>query len=341
MKKNTGIKQYFLKLLCLFLSGTPGLTEKNVRAEIYHVRSADEAKTSLLKAQPGDEIILANGNYHDFKLNLSATGVPEKAIVLMAETTGQVVLTGEPGLNFTGSYIEVRDLTFANCKIVNGKHGLVQFDHSTHCRLTACRFEHIDPGKYSTVSFRNTANDNRLDHCRFIDIRYRSVKIIIDRNALISGPPSRNRIDHNLFQDVPVMGQNGAETIQIGQAAIPLADLYPETLVENNLFIRCDGEIEIISVKSSGNIIRNNLFRDCQGEVVNRTGHENVFEGNRFENCTGGIRLSNHGHRVTNNVMVRCKEAGIRLYYGTADTKHPAAYLPVYGCVIANNTIVD
>lgn len=316
-------------------------TAGTIQAEIFRIKSADEAKAVLLKVMPGDEIILANGTYPDFKLNFSAAGQAEKAIVFRAENPGQVILTGEPGLNLTGSYIEVRGLTFTNCKIVNAKQGLVQFDHSTHCRLTDCIFEHINPGNYSTVSFRNTANDNRLDHCKFIDIHYRSVKIIIDRNSLISGPPARNRIDHNLFQDVPLMGQNGAETVQIGQSAIPLADLYVETLVENNLFVRCDGEIEIISVKSSGNTIRNNLFRDCQGEVVNRTGHENVFEGNRFENCEGGIRLSNHGHRVTNNVMVRCKEAGIRLYYGTADTKHPAAYLPVYGCVITNNTIVD
>jgi hypothetical protein len=39
--------------------------------------------------------------------------------------------------------------------------------------------------------------------------------------------------------------------------------------------------------------------------------------------------------------MIRCKETGIRLYYGTPDTKHPAAYLPVYGCIITNNTVVD
>jgi poly(beta-D-mannuronate) lyase len=340
MRNNAVTNNNLIRFISLLLLVT-GLTAGTVKSEIFHVRSADEANAGLLKSQPGDEIILENGTYPDFKLNFSAMGQPEKPIVFRAETPGQVVLTGQPGLNLTGSYIEVQGLTFKNCEVVTSKQGLVQFDHSSHCRLTGCRFEHINPGNYSTISFRNAANDNRLDHCRFIDIHYRSVKIIIDKNSLISGPPSRNRIDHNLFQDVPLMGQNGAETVQIGQSAIPLADLYPETVVENNLFLRCDGEIEIISVKSSGNIIRNNLFRDCKGEVVNRTGHENIFEGNRFENCTGGIRLSNHGHRVTNNVMIRCKETGIRLYYGTPDTKHPAAYLPVYGCVITNNTVVD
>ena len=332
----------FLGQLCLLtVSCLLVLITKPVQAETIRVKSADEAKAAVQRAKPGDEIVLANGSYQDFKLNLSANGESGRPIVLRSETPGQVILTGQPELDFTGSYIEVWGLTLANCEEVTGKRGIIQFKHSTHCRLTNCRFEHVKPGNHATVNFRDAAKDNRLDHCRFIDIHYRSVKVIIDKNSLLEGPPARNRIDHNLFQDVPPLGQNGAETVQIGQAAIPLADLYTETLVENNLFLRCDGEIEIISVKSTGNTIRNNLFRDCQGELVNRTGHENVFEGNRFENCTGGIRLSNHGHRVSNNVMIHCKEAGIRLYYGTPDTKHPAAYLPVYGCVITNNTIVD
>jgi len=334
-------KRHFFEIMCFILLWITGMNIKTVQAEIFRVKSADEAKVVLQHIHPGDEIVLTNGSYPDFKLNLSAKGEPGKPIVLKAETAGQVILTGQPELNFTGSYLEVHGLTLTNCEYAIGKGSPVKFDRCSNCRLTGCLFEHIMPGSYATVNFLNVAKDNRLDHCRFIDIHYRSVKVIIGKNSLIEGPPARNRIDHNLFQNVPLMGQNGAETVQIGQSAIPLADLYPETLVENNIFLRCNGEIEIISVKSSGNTIRNNLFRDCQGELVNRTGHENIFEGNRFENCTGGIRLSNHGHLVSNNVMIRCKEAGIRIYYGTPDTKHPAAYLPVYGCVITNNTIVD
>lgn len=350
MRTNEIIKEFqtptlernFLRLLrLLIVLWVIGLTTIPVQAETIRVKSADEAKAGLQRAQPGDEIVLANGSYPDFKLNLSATGEAARPIVLRAELPGKVILTGQPELDFTGSYIEVRDLTLINCELIAAKRGLIQFDNSTHCRLTGCRFEHVKPGYYATVNFRNAASDNRLDHCRFIDIRYRSIIVLVDDNSLHEGPPARNRIDHNLFQDVPPMGKNGAETIQIGQSAIPYADLRTETLVENNLFVRCNGEGEIISVKSTGNTIRHNEFRDCQGEVVNRTGHENVYEGNRFENCNGGIRLSNHGHRVTGNVMIRCRETGIILYYGTADTQHPAAYLPVYGCVITNNTIVD
>jgi hypothetical protein len=317
------------------------LTQKSAQAEIIRVRSADEAQEALQRARPGDEIVLSKGSYPDFKLKLAVNGEADRPIVFRAESQGQVILTGKTELDFVGSYLEIHDLVFNNCELVKQKRGLIQFDHSSHCRLTGCRFEHIKPGYYATVNFRNKACDNRVDHCRFIDIQYRSIIVLIDDNSLREGPPARNHIDHNLIQDVPPMNKNGAETIQLGQSAIPYADLFTETLVEKNLFLRCDGEDEIISVKSTGNIIRNNIFRDCKGEIVNRTGHENIFEGNRFENCTGGIRLSNHGHTVTNNVMIGCKETGIILFYGTPDTKHPAAYLPVYGCIISNNTLVD
>lgn len=332
------IPRLLLLITVLWISG---ITIKSARAEIIQVKSADEAQTALKKAKPGDEIVLAKGSYPDFKLNLAANGEPDRPIILRAESPGEVVLSGETELDFAGSYLEIRDLVLNNCELVKAKRGVIQFDHSSHCRLTGCRFEHIKPGYYSTVNFRNRACDNRVDHCRFTDIQYRSIIVLIDDNSLREGPPARNRIDHNLIQDVPPMNANGAETIQIGQSAIPYADLFTETLVENNLFLRCDGEDEIISVKSTGNVIRNNIFRDCKGEIVNRTGHENTFDGNRLENCNGGIRLSNHGHIVTNNVMIGCKETGIILYYGTPDTKHPAAYLPVYGCVVTNNTIVD
>ena len=348
MRTNKNLKEYqpliphrnYLRLLCLSFLWLPGLTPRYVQAETIRVKSAYEAQNAIQQARPGDEILLANGSYKDFKLNLSATGEATRPIIVRAESPGKAILIGQPAIDFTGSYIEVHDLVFNNCELVASKRGIIQFDRGSHCRLTGCLFEHIKPGYYATVNFRNGAKDNRIDHCRFTDIRYRSIIVLVDDNSLCEGPPARNRIDHNLFKDVPPMGKNGAETIQIGQSAIPYADLHTETLVENNLFVHCDGEGEIISVKSTGNTIRHNVFRDCSGEVVNRTGHENVYEGNRFENCIGGIRLSNHGHRVTNNVMIRCK-TGIILYHGTPDTQHPAAYLPVYGCVITNNTIVD
>jgi poly(beta-D-mannuronate) lyase len=305
------------------------------------VKTAEEAQAAGRAAGPGDEIVLSAGEYPDCLLELAAAGTAEKPVVLRGEKPGAAVFTGRSHLRIAGRFLEVRDLVWRDCAARPDLKNPVDFDGSEHCRVTGCRFEHTRCGSVALVVFRRAATENRLDHCRFFDTQFVTLRVVIDDHSLQFGPPLRNRIDHNVFQDVPPLGRNGAETIQIGQDAIPYADLRPETLVERNLFVHCDGEIEIISVKSGNNIIRENVFRDCAGEVVNRTGSENVYLGNRFENCVGGVRLSNHGHRVENNVIIGCREAGIRLLFGTPDTRHPAAYLPVYGCLIAHNTIVD
>ena len=313
-----------------------------VDAKMLPAKSASEAEAAAKLAREGDEIVLADGQYKDLKLRLSGMGTAEKPIVLRAKKDGGASLTGSPSIELTGRYIVVQGLVFKDCTLASGSQGAVVFAGCSHSRLTGCRFENSQlPHGGAVVSFRNAAKDNRADHNCFLKTRYKAIVVVVDDAALKKGPPLGNRIDHNLFQDTPRYGKNGAETIQIGQRAIPYSDQRPETVVEDNQFVRCNGEAEIISVKTSGNTIRNNVFRDNLGEVVMRHGHNNSVTGNRFEGGSGGIRVSGHGHTVTGNTLSGCAATGIRLYYGTPDVKHPASYLPVYDCVISGNTIAD
>lgn len=321
---------------------TCGLVVTSVGAATLRVTTPAEIAAAAIRVQPGDEIVLADGEYRDVTLKLALAGKPGQVITLRAEHAHGAVLTGSPGIEVTGDHIEVRGLAFKDCVFKTGTRGALNFNGAGHSRATECSFENSTlPGGVALVSFRNGAHDNRVDHCRFVNTRYRSVVVVVDDNSLKNGPPVRNRIDHNLFQDVPPLNANGAETIQLGQRAIPHSDLRPETLVEDNEFVRCNGEAEIISVKTTGNTIRNNVFRDNKGELVMRHGHHNTVTGNRFVGGSGGIRLSGHGHVITGNQITGCRGTGLRLYYGTPDLKHPASYLPVYDCVITDNTIVD
>ena len=311
-------------------------------AATLNVKTAEEATAAAGKAVAGDEIVLADGEFASLKLKLEGKGEEGKPITLRAENKGGAVVNGSPEILITGDYVTVQGLAFKDCKFTTGTRGAVIFDGSGNSRLTDCSFENSAmAGTTALVYFRNGAHDNRLDNSQFKNIRYRSVCVVVDDDSLKNGPPVRNRIDHNLFQDVPPFNANGAETIQIGQRAIPHSDMRPETLVEENEFVRCDGEAEIISVKTSGNVIRNNTFRDNVGELVMRHGHSNTVTGNSFEGGSGGIRLSGHAHVVTGNTMKGCEGTGIRMYYGTPDLKHPASYLPVYDCVVEGNTIED
>jgi parallel beta-helix repeat protein len=152
--------------------------------------------------------------------------------------------------------------------------------------------------------------------------------------------PRKTIIRDNLFEDVPPIGENGRETIQVGQNQPVYGTVQANTLVKNNRFVRCNGEAEIISNKCSGNHYTGNIFIDCGGELVMRGGSGCTIESNRFEGCSGGIRLSGKNHIVRNNVIWKSRGTGIRLLYGVSDTP-PAFYQAVSGCMIENNTIVN
>ena len=71
-------------------------------------------------------------------------------------------------------------------------------------------------------------------------------------------------------------------------------------LVENNLFERVDVDSETISVKSSGNIIRQNTFLDCRSRPTNRFGNKNSWHANWIENCRG-MWIYGAGHELVGN----------------------------------------
>jgi hypothetical protein len=154
------------------------------------------------------------------------------------------------------------------------------------------------------------------------------------------GVPIGNVIRNNHFQDIPRAGKNGRETVKIGTNQPTFGHVVVGTIVEENVFDRCNGEAEIISNKCAGNIYRRNVFNQCDGELVMRGGANCLIEGNRFFAGKGGIRLCGTGHVVKDNVIVNSHGTGIRLYFGM--TKGQGGHYQAAGqCVIANNTIVN
>jgi poly(beta-D-mannuronate) lyase len=108
-------------------------------------------------------------------------------------------------------------------------------------------------------------------------------------------------------------------------------------VIEYNLFERCDGESEIISVKSNGNHLRGNTFSNCRGELVLRHGHRNVMNGNWFLGGSGGVRLQGKDQVVVNNYFDRLSGAGVTMMDGTEDE----FYSRVERALVAHNTFVN
>src|SRR3546814_11710127 len=70
---------------------------------------ADQAqyKTAVNKAQPGDTIILADGEWRDFQIVFTGTGTAAKPIALTAQTKGKVLITGQSNLRIGGKHLPI------------------------------------------------------------------------------------------------------------------------------------------------------------------------------------------------------------------------------------------
>ncbi len=300
-------------------------------------------------AQPGDRIILQGSEWKDVRLRVTCTGTAAKPIQIFPEQAGGLNITGFSNLLISGKYVTISGLHFKNGQAKKGN--VISFsdgkDVANHCRLTKSDITSFNPANrmddnhWITISGKN----NRLDHCSFID----KTNIGVTLAVLMDDDRSRqsfHSIDSNYFGLRKPLGSNGGETIRIGVSQH--CTFYSNTDIHNNIFENCDGETEIISVKSCGNKVRNNLFKECQGSVVLRHGNDNVIDGNLFlgngKTGTGGVRVINEEQLVVNNYFYRCTGTGFRapLAIMNGVPNSPAnRYLPVRNALIANNTFYD
>ena len=255
----------------------------------------------------GDTLVMPNGSYDNLSLTIQGTGTASQPIVLRASTAGKVFLGGSSNATMKGQYIEVKGLRFEGT--YTGKNHIVQFDaSSSHCRLTECTIEGYNPTDATKdlkwVSLKGL--ENRVDHCSFAGKTNMGTLLVV---WLEEDVVPRHEIDHNYFgarvanTDGDGKALNGQEIIRIGDSGSSMQDAC--CVVENNLFEECDGEMEMISNKSCGNIYRNNTVLNCAGTITLRHGNRCVVENNRFygnnKSATGGVRIIGEGHTVRNN----------------------------------------
>jgi parallel beta-helix repeat protein len=310
------------------------LSEDEARADVpsreFEIKTPTELASRIKSAKPGDVLVLPAGTLKDWTVDVRTSGTKDAPITIKGQGRDKTILTGKSAIRINGSsYVHLKDFTFSD-----NAGTAVDFRSTRHCSVRQVRFTKIKAR--SIINISGNGRNNQIASCHFS--KNPSKNIVIS----IGGPkaPVETVIRDNLFEDVPPLGGNGRETIQIGQSQTLYGSVKAYTLVENNRFVRCNGEGEVISNKSSNNRYIGNLFLECKGELVIRGGSGCTIESNRFENCAGGIRLSGKDHIIRNNVIWKSRGSGIRLLYGVSDTP-PAFYQAVSGCTIENNTIVD
>ncbi len=309
----------------------------------YKVQLGEVAEV-LKTAQPGDRIVISAGTYRDMELRWQGRGSEQKPIIIEAEKPGAVCITGRSTLRMAGEWIEVSGLDFRDGCAPKGS--VVEFrcgdEVAGHCRLSDCVIDNYNPARrdtaYSYVVLYG--RHNRVDHCDLSG----KLNLGVTLTVILSEERSQqnhHRIDHNKFGYRPVYGSNGAETIRVGTSH--QAYKSSNTIIEDNLFDRCNGEVEVVSIKSSDNIVRNNRFWECEGVVALRHGdrnevYGNIFVGNGRRN-TGGVRVVNAHHKVHDNSFYGL--AGARFFSALALMNAVPNSLPNRYCLVENVEIKD
>ncbi len=259
----------------------------------------------------GDTIVLKNGEWTNQTISLKASGTASQPVVLIAENQGDVVFNGSSRISVSGQFIEISGIYFKDGTLSGSP--VVEFRTSSsnmaeNCRLTNCAIINYNPAlntvdsKWVSLYGRN----NRVDNCSFENKTNSGTLLVV---WLTSGVVPAHVIENNYFgyrvANLDDKGEelNGQEIIRIGDSNTSMQ--YADCIVRNNFFERCNGEIEIISNKSCGNVYSNNVFLECKGMLTLRHGNDCTVEGNFFfgngVSSTGGVRIIGEDHKVYNN----------------------------------------
>ena len=318
--------------------------------ETLLVRSQDEFEDAVDNLEPGDTIMLANGIWRDFEILFTGFGTPDRPITLTAETKGEVVITGQSNLRMAGEHLVVSGLVFRDG--YTPTNTVVSFrrtrdDYAYHSRVTETVIDRFNnPERYETDFWvMMYGRHNRFDHNHLAGKSNAGVTMAVRLDSEDS-QQNHHRIDHNYFGPRPVLGSNGGETLRIGTSHYSLADSL--TVVESNYFDRCNGEVEIISNKSGGNVFRGNLFFESRGTLTLRHGNGNVVENNVFlgngVDHTGGIRVINADQTIRNNYLhglTGHRFGGALVVMNGVPDSPINRYHQVDNAVIENNSIIE
>ncbi|MBF8149790.1 DUF4957 domain-containing protein [Winogradskyella sp. F6397] len=345
------MKKYLLTfgLLLLFFSCGEHINS-NTESSLL-ISNASELSEAIKNAEPGDNIVLKNGVYKDLEIKFTGEGTEKNPITLKAETPGKVFIEGVSNLEISGNYLEVSGLYFRNG--YTPTRNVIAFRTSeknvaNHSKVTNCVILDYNQlvrdkddnwvqlfGRYNEFSNNYLAGKTNGGPTLRVDIR---------GNQSIR---NYHQIINNHFGPRPRKGGARGETIQLGGS---FSSMSPgNSIIANNLFEECNGEVEIISSKTNYNEIRNNVFYKSEGSVVTRHGNYVTVDGNYFigdgvNEQYGGIRVVNTGHWITNNLFYKIKGKNFRSPIAIMNgiPKSPLnRYNQVTDVVVAYNTFVD
>jgi poly(beta-D-mannuronate) lyase len=290
----------------------------------------------LSNLEPGDVMIMEEGDWTDARITLTAAGSPQpgRKIYLQPAVEGRTRLTGKVQLRFEGSYLEARGIWIDG--VSDDKITPVWFEKgSNNCRFTN-----------SAITNFNRADHFKAHHWIEIFGSYHSIDHVSLERKIGDGQLVRVKTDngdfkppgaqpdswghiiaYNYFGPREEDPDDNGEGIQIGLMESEAVDT--DTIVEFNLFDRYDGEMECISVKASHNVLRYNTFESSACTITLRHTDDTEVRENYFlcrgKYGCGGVRTYGSFHHVVNNYIEgdnfsATSRGGLVLYRGLSTT---------------------
>jgi poly(beta-D-mannuronate) lyase len=309
MKKTGYALRIVVCIMLLAMAGTQPIAAKTIV-----VKFIGGFQKAVNDAEAGDTVLVTNGMYTTgTDIIVTKAGTAEKPIIIMAQTAGQVELTGLGGISLANGakYVIVTGFKFTCSSSRNRSTAGTSF-----CRWTRNIFENEGAGEDLTIA----GSDHEIDHNTFQN------KKAMGRYLAVRGEgkqiAERLFIHHNYFYNFEFQGgANGAEAFQFGLSGFSMSK--SNSIVEYNLFEECHGENELISVKASNVTLRYNTTRNCKAQFTLRHGNFCEVYGNYFHN-TPGLRIFGDDHQVYSNYFEVCAK-GIEIGNGDGEVADGAA----------------
>jgi chondroitinase B-like protein/ricin-type beta-trefoil lectin protein len=349
---------------------TPTPTPTPVSGGCVTVSSSSALSSAVSGAGPGDCILVADGSYAGF--TVTADGTSTSPITIRAVNRGAATLSsGNIFLN-GANWVTIegfRITTPGGSRSMDNttRAAAVFFYNSNNSRLTRCtlRLSGQASGTH-WVYLGGNSNNNRIDHCDFGTGTVKGFYIYPSGNSQISGvtAPSKGtstyqswayggspfnpnmarntRIDRNYFHDKA--GSTG-EVITLG--GIGVTGDYQDTfsIVENNLFVNCDGDAEMIASKSSSNTIRLNTVRTSVGMISLRAGNKCKVQDNlqlqAGKSGTAGIKIYEHDHTITGNYVDNPTDYPLLIGAGDSYLSSTFAHAACERCIMDGNIAIN
>ena len=328
------------------------------------VRAIGGLPAALRGAEAGAIVQLADGDHATERPVLldGLRGTAAAPVVIRAEHRGRAAISGAAGFHLRDcEHVVLEGFDFTH----DAGRQAILLENCRGVRVTRNRFrlrERNAPRamEHWVYAIGATSASNRFDRNLFERKAHSGSPLFVrgDDAALVCS--RHDRIDRNHFRDViDANGANGHETLRTGSNDLGASGRGSFTLIEENLFERCSGESEIVSLKSSDNTVRNNTFVDCRGAICLRLGNRTVVSGNFMlaaadrPGC-GGVVIYGFAHRILNNYFLgltgRKHDGALALIPGTLEAPETTAIGPRYDSLttvpatrtlIAFNTWID